>query len=254
MYGVTPKMGLSMDEALELENYLPVEFRDVSQSNYIDILWKSFKNSYSGGDYQFSFVACHMLMMSFLYFGLWKIKIARPKDFEHSLIGFGKKFEKSIKKATSPFVFHEIKERAVFRLLKVIGCDNDKIGKYARLVDERNKAVHSNGVTSFDTQSAINNQITETIRVTKEIQETLKPVIKELYVSFLEDSTDPETREYLDDSDQVKEVLIRNNYFSRADISCCQDYDLSSLSDHKKVNATTSLHEELSNFMGLVSL
>ena len=242
-----------MDEAFELEDYLPVEFRDASESKYIDTLWSFFKNSYLSGDYQFSFIAYHMLMMSFLYFVLWKIKTTRTDDFGYSLIGFGKDIEKSVISASSPFTFHEIRERSVFRLLKIVDCNDDKIGKYVRLVDERNKAAHSNGVTSFDTQSAIDSQVAEMVRIAKEIQEITNPVIEELYASFLEASSDLDNREHLEDSDQIQEVLLRENYLSKADISCCQGYDLSNILADKKGKATISLHNELGSFAGLMS-
>ena len=71
------------------------------------------------------------------------------------LIGFGKDIEKNLLEAASPFVFSSGNERSILRLgrssrrdstssipgvvLKLIVCDNDKIGTYAKLVDDRNE-------------------------------------------------------------------------------------------------------------------
>ena len=44
------------------------------------------------------------------------------------LIGFGKDIEKNLLEATSPFVFSAFTERTVLRFLKLIACDNGKIG------------------------------------------------------------------------------------------------------------------------------
>lgn len=85
---------------------------------------------------------------------IWQIRQARPEDFQKGLIGFGKDIEKSLLGATSPFVFSTVKESSILRLLKLIACDNGKIGTYAKLVDDRNKTAHTNGHIFFSTQSA----------------------------------------------------------------------------------------------------
>lgn len=47
--------------------------------------------------------------------------------------------------ATSPFAFSVAPERTMLRFLKLIACDNSKIGTYAKLVDDRNDSAHPNG-------------------------------------------------------------------------------------------------------------
>jgi hypothetical protein len=58
------------------------------------------------------------------------------------LIGFGKDVEKNLLEAISPFVFSTVNERSILRFLKLIACDNGKIGTYAKLVDDRNDTAH----------------------------------------------------------------------------------------------------------------
>ncbi len=77
-----------------------------------------------------------MLTMSFVYFNIWQIKQTEPKDFAMGLIGFGKDIEKSLLEATSPFVFSTVNERTILRFLKLIACDNGKIGPYVKLMLE----------------------------------------------------------------------------------------------------------------------
>jgi hypothetical protein len=86
-----------------------------------------------------------MLTMSFVYFNIWQIKQTEPREFGMGLIGFGKDIEKNLLEATSPFVFSTVNERTMLRFLKLIECDNSKIGTYARLVDDRNESAHPNG-------------------------------------------------------------------------------------------------------------
>ena len=234
-----------MEEAVEFENYLPLSYKSPKEQEYIAFLWDAFETNYTHGKYQFAFLAYHMLTMSFVYFNIWQIRQARPEDFEKGLIGFGKDIEKSLLDASSPFVFSTVKERSILRFLKLIGCDNGKIGTYAKLVDDRNETAHPNGNIFFSTQIALDAKITEILRIVNEIQTHSKCVIEEAYRDFLLQNHDPEEREYSDTADQIREVLIHKNYFSRKDIEICLNFDVSSLPAHKDNDNLQELHNAL---------
>ncbi|MFC2068419.1 hypothetical protein ACFLTP_05380 [Chloroflexota bacterium] len=72
--------------------------------------------------------------------------------------------------ATSPFVFSTVNERSILRLLKLITCDNSKIGTYTKLVDDRNETAHSNGNIFYSTEIALDAKIIKILRVVNEIQ------------------------------------------------------------------------------------
>jgi hypothetical protein len=234
-----------MEEAAELGNYLPLSFKSPKEQEYIAFLWDAFETNYTHGKYQFAFLAYHMLTMSFVYFNIWQIKQTAPKDFAMGLIGFGKDVEKNLLEATSPFVFSTVNERSILRFLKLIACDNAKIGTYAKLVDDRNDTAHPNGNIFFSTQAALDAKITEILRVVDEIQTHSKPVIERCYREFLERSADPEEREYPDPADQIREVLIHANYMSQRDIDICFGFDVESLKDHEGVDQIRVLHRAL---------
>ena len=183
-----------MEEATELTNYLPLSFKTPKEQEYIEFLWDAFETNYTLGKYQFAFLVYHMLTMSFVYFNIWQIKQTEPKDFAMCLIGFGKDIEKNLLDATSPFVFSSVNERSILRFLKLIACDNSKIGTYAKLVDDRNESAHPNGNIFFSTQAALDIKITEILRVVDEIQTHSEPIIQRCYSKFLEDNHDPEIR------------------------------------------------------------
>ena len=234
-----------MEEATELGNYLPLSFKTQSEQEYIAFLWDAFETNYTHGKYQFAFLAYHMLAMSFVYFNIWQIKQARPEDFEMGLIGFGKDIEKNLMGATSPFVFSTVSERTMLRFLKLIACDNSKIGTYAKLVDDRNDSAHPNGNIFFSTQAALDTKITEILRVVNEIQTHSKPVIEHCYREFLLQNHDPDEREYPDAADQIREVLIHGNYLSQKDIDICLGFDLASLADQPQHDNMRELHDAL---------
>lgn len=234
-----------MDEAAELSNYLPLSFKTPKEREYIEFLWDVFETNYTHGKYQFAFLAYHMLTMSFVYFNIWQIKQTEPKDFAKGLIGFSKDIEKNFLDATSPFVFSTVNERSILRLLKLIACDNSKIGTYAKLVDDRNDTAHANGNIFYSTQAALDTKISEILRVVEEIQGHSRPVIERCYREFLLQSHDPDEREFLDDTDQIREVLIHGNYLSQKDIEICRCFDLSVMAGEEGIEDIRALHDIL---------
>lgn len=234
-----------MEEALDLENYLPASFKTKSEQDYIAFLWEAFQSNYENQKYQFAFLAYHMLTMSFVYFNIWQIKQTEPGDFAKGLIGFGKDVEKNLLEATSPFVFSTVNERTILRFLKLIACDNSKIGTYVKLVEDRNDTTHPNGNIFFSTQAALEAKITEILRVVEEIQTHSKPIIERCYREFLLRSADLEEREYPDPADQIREVLIHGNYLSQKDIEICLDLDLAPLKGEEHFPSIKVLHQSL---------
>lgn len=234
-----------MEEAAELGNYLPLSYKSPKEEEYIAFLWDAFETNYTYGKYQFAFLAYHMLTMSFVYFNIWQIRQTEPKDFEKGLIGFSKDTEKNLLEATSPFVFSTVNERTILRFLKLIACDNSKIGTYVKLVDDRNDTAHSNGHIFLSTQAALDAKITEILRVVAEIQTHSRCVIESCYRNFLLQNHDPEEREYQESSDQIREVLIHGNYLSQKDIEICLSFDLATLVDYPKNEGIRELHEAL---------
>ena len=240
-----------MEEAADLGDYLPLSFNSPNEQEYVTFLWDAFETNYTHGKYQFAFLAYHMLTMSFVYFNLWQIKKTEPKNFEMSLIGFGKDVEKNLIAATSPFVFSMVKERTDLRILKLIDCDNGEIGTYAKLVNDRNQTAHPNGHIFFSTKAALDIKITEILRVVEEIQTHSKPVIEHCYREFLLRSHDYENREYPDAKDQIREILIHGNYMSKMDIKLCLAHDLSDLREHGEVAQIEELHNCLQVASGM---
>ncbi len=234
-----------MEEASELDNYLPLSFKTESEQKYIEFLWDAFQSNYENEKFQFAFLAYHMLTMSFIYFNIWQIKRNEPKDFEKGLIGFTKEIENELLAATSPFVFSMVKQRSVLRLLKLIQCDNSKIGTYAKLVDDRNDTAHPNGNIFYSELSALDIKIAEILRVVKEIQTHSRPVIEHCYQRFLLENNNPEEREYPDATDQIREILIHQNYLSQKDIEICLAYDLAQLRTNPNFPAIEALHRSL---------
>ncbi|NOU06637.1 MAG: hypothetical protein HOO99_10700 [Hyphomicrobiaceae bacterium] len=231
-----------MDEARELADYLPLSFKTQKEQEYIEFLWDAFETNYTHGKYQFAFLAYHMLTMSFVYFNIWQIRQAKPKEFEMGLIGFSRD-ERPMLEAASPFAFSVVPERNVLRFLRLIQCDNAKIGTYAKLVDNRNESAHPNGNIFFSTHQALDIKVREILRVVEEIQAHSKPVIEHCYREFLLQNHDAEEREYPDAADQIREVLVHGSYMSQKDMAICAGFDLAPLTGAADFAAMLALHE-----------
>lgn len=233
------------EDAYGLSEYLPISFKTAKEQEYIEFLWDAFETNYAHGKYQFAFLAYHMLTMSFVYFNIWQIKQTEPLDFGKGLIGFNKEIEKNLLEATSPFVFSTVNERTMLRFLKLIACDNGKIGTYAKLVDDRNESAHPNGNIYYSTEAALSLKIKEILRVVDEIQNHSKSTIESCYREFLLKNHDIEDREYPDDIDQIREVLIHQHYMSKKDIEICLTFNIGTHFTDENKTGIEILHQTL---------
>jgi hypothetical protein len=237
-----------MDEALPILDHLPISFRQKSESDYIIFLWEAFESNYKNEKYQFAMLAYHMLYMSFVYFIIWKIRHVHPEKYKHASIFLAGRnlSESELISLTSPFSFSKIEERTIFRILRLIGCKNEDIKPFTKLVDERNDIAHSNGNIFFGDQKTADQKISEVLQQIAAIQSHMKPVIHDCFRQFLLDSYDPESRECADATDQIREVLIHANYFSQEDINACLAFDIDSLSSNENFPAVSELFETFS--------
>ena len=149
-------------------------------------------------------------------------------------------------KRAHPCGFSTVPERSILRFLKLIECDNGKIGTYAKLVDDRNESAHPNGNIFYSTEAALSIKITEILRVVgKRYRAHSTPVIENCYRDFLLQNHDPDEREYSDAADQIREVLIHGNYLSQKDIEICLGFDAEALADRPGIEGMRELHAVL---------
>lgn len=115
-------------------------------------------------------------------------------------------------------------------------------------MDDRNESAHPNGNIFFSTPAAFDTKIREILRVVDEIQIHSVPTIQRCYARFLEESNNPDDREYFDDADQIRELLIHAHYLSQKDIEICAAFDITSreeLEMHINFPGIESLHRTL---------
>ena len=236
-----------MDEALELEDFRPVSYRTRSEGEYVAFLWEAFQSNYTTEKFEFASLAFHLLYMSFVSFSIWQIRIARVQDFRNALVGFQNDAESSLLDADNPFKFYErLKESQIFRFLKLIGCNNDQVGEFAKFVKRRNKIAHPSGTVFFNDQMAIDSEIAEMIREVRNIEEHMRPVVVDVYKRFLVDCADQEELEYDTMNQEIEINLIHRYYMSRKDLEICLGFDIRALHGHENFHVLEQLHQSLS--------
>ena len=225
-----------MDEALVILDYLPLSYRNKDEERYVGFLWESFATNYENGKYEFANLAFHLLYMSYICFAVWRIRAARRTDFEKAMVGFQSEVENKLYKADSPFQFYEhLKETTIFRFIKLIGCDNEQVGEFAKFVKYRNRIAHPSGTTLFNDQQALDDHVAEVLNEVANVQTHMTPVLHELFSEFLcSESNDPEQREAPDAQTEIDANLLHRHYLSQKDIEACLGFDIGSLSADAK--------------------
>lgn len=236
-----------MDAALEIHDYLPLACPSTGEGEYIRFLWEAFESNYEAGKYQFAMLAFHMLYMSYVYFSVWQIKQAKPEAFTHAVL-FQQK-EKELLTASSPFTFSEVNERSIFKFLRLAGCESQHIGKFQKLVDQRNEIAHPNGNIFFSDRSTANQRIEEVMQQIRGIQAHMTTVLHTCLMQFLRDSANPDEREISDIEDHAEINFLHKNYLSRKDIEVCITCYLQEFNDSPFKDEVQALMQVLRNKM-----
>ncbi|MCU0764232.1 MAG: hypothetical protein MUF76_15090 [Hydrogenophaga sp.] len=168
----------------------------------------------------------------------------RPRDFENASIFVPQK-ERDILRATSPFTFSVVNERSIFRFLKLIGCEDQHTGSFAKLVDVRNELAHSNGLINCRDQRSADERINEVMRQVQAIQSHMTPLLHECMKQFLVEScAEADSMQYDNPEDQIRELLVHKHYFSLKDIEACRSFEIQSLAAQPRFEAMQALFDE----------
>lgn len=234
-----------MEEAQRIFDYLPTSYKNPTEKEYVEFLWNAFLTNYNAEKYPFAFLSYHMLFMCFVYFEIWQIKENCHDDFQKAMIGFSKDMEKDLLNATTPFALWQVNESTVFRFLKLIGLDNSDIGRFTKIVKERNDTAHSNGNIFYKNKESLEDKINEMLSCVEIIQLKSTPIIEKAYKSFLLESTNPDDREYFDDESQIRDIFVHGNYLSIEDIKIAKLWNIMSLSSESNYQNIESLASTL---------
>mgnify|MGYP001318648724 CR=1 FL=1 len=236
---------IDSEQYQEILDFLPLQFRDPGEQEYIAFLWDAFDSNLRAEKYQFAFMAYQMMFMSFVYFNVWQVKTIRHRDFQMIKLGFSD----ALGKAGSPFAFSEENESKILDLLRYVCSDhsdvNALIGKFKALVKERNKIAHASGLIPFSTPEYLDAKCKEILRYAGEVQGYCKSIIHECFINFLIESQDPDTRENIDTKEHLDSELLKKYYLSAMDVKQCLEVSYSVVESQPGIEAIVDLFETL---------
>lgn len=167
-----------------------------------------------------------------------------------AMVGFRAEDEGKITECDSPFKFYEkLKESQIFRFLKLIGCNNEQVGEFAKFVKRRNKIAHPTGTVFFNDQQAIDDEIADMMREVRNIEEHMEPVIEELYIKFLKESAHAEELQYGTLDAELNTNFVHKAYMSAADLRHCAALDVATLAHLPNQDVVAGLHACVLNFI-----
>ncbi|MDP8220948.1 MAG: toll/interleukin-1 receptor domain-containing protein [Candidatus Stygibacter frigidus] len=208
-----------MADILDVTFHLPIKQKNLENENYVDFIVDSLNKNYDIGNFQFSFLLFHMLYMIYIYVTLWKYKTIEPLNFSKSIFIISKNEESIFNKSTSPFDFSFFPESKIIRLLKLLDCNNDDIGKFLHSVKIRNDICHSNGSIIIKNSKSYDIETDKIYRNIINIQKKLTPLISNFYIDFINDNLNISDWEYTNPDDVIREAFIHKHFILLADIA-----------------------------------
>lgn len=246
----------------KINRFLPQLFQDDSEKKYIGALQLALETSYKNGLYQFAYIQYHMLFMSVLYFVALKISWMHKEEFNKVIYYLSKgninTFYDSKNTRNGKIYFGSfalISESDFFLILRIIGMDDDMLGRLRPFVETRNKFAHANGNMMITTEEKFIEKIAEYNNELEKIFKLFEKDIVSLYFKTItdEDFYDPEIRSYIDVDEQIIEGFIRSNLLSRTEMNYLRKNSVSAYKEHKGFEEIKNLHYALCHYYDTIN-
>lgn len=245
------------DELYKIREYLPEEFFDESEEQYIEALQLACETSYYNGLYQFAYIQYHMMFMTAVYYVLLKISLLQQAEFDKAVYYLLKDKCSDLRKTSNTkngklyfgsFAF--ISESDVFMLLRVIGLENDLLGELQRLVQKRNRYAHANGQLQLTSDTLFIEEINIYNARIQQVTNLLKPFLVDFYTETItsKDFYDPETRAYSDPDEQIVQEFIKAYSLSQNELNWLRKIRLTVFDVYDNAVEIKTLHSALIHY------
>jgi hypothetical protein len=160
-----------VDKPSQVFRFLPIKHSSAENGEYVDFWWNAYLKNIQEETYHLAFLSFHMIYMTAVYFLLYKISKLYRGVYEKSLFHLSNDEERDYLLIDSAFSFVNMKEKAVFRFLKIAGADHAFIGEVSKFIDDRNNASHAKGLIYFkDDPSGLEQMAVEYVKALEKIQ------------------------------------------------------------------------------------
>ncbi len=173
--------------------FLPIRC-DLTEASYIKYLSNSFdklSNKIDDSDISdgFAIIPFHLLFMMALHYRALRIFKDQSENYRLAMTLKNKTNEnQAIFDPSSPFDFSLFGESEVLHFFKLVGCENDKLGKIKSLIKERNNLAHASGNIEINPEK----KCEEYLRRLEEIQKLFSKSNQSLADEFLKELEEDE--------------------------------------------------------------
>ena len=216
----------------QIRKYLPIEFAEQETNEFVDYLFSAYLENIRTEKYQFSFMAFHMLYMSYIFKVKWFLKEQGDEQINEYLTNLSKDKGKDVVFNTLFDLSQNSESTTIDKLLKALSFHVNDIGTCKHFVEVRNKCAHASGKIYYKRSNQIEHFISEEIENIKAIQSKTKPQLKITLQKFIDDFWEENWIEGC-----VNEWIV-SNYLSEQDVVEILKLKMSflnQLSDNKEV-------------------
>ena len=169
----------------KLRFYLPVDFGNIENNEYIDYLAQSCCENYRNGKYQFSLMAYHMLFMAVLYKEFWVMKEYSRGRVERLCNNNG-----NFNRIIQIFDASLISEKDfIDGFFGVFSWHANKKSTYKQFVDKRDNCAHNSGFIQYD-RDDVDSYFSDVLRNIEKVAQACEDCLFETYsnaiVNYLE--------------------------------------------------------------------
>jgi len=203
----------------QILSYLPIKFADAEVNEFIEYFKKASLENFEKEKYQFSFIAFHILYMTFIYKTKWFLKQQGNSDIESILQNFVRQNRGTV--FNTLFDLSQFKEKiSLEKLLKSLSFHVNDIGICKNHVEVRNNCSHASGRIYYKKQSKVEHYIDEEIEFVEKIHNKIIPEVKKLFNDYLENDWDmPIQLGYI-------RSWIIENHLSKKDLEILTEFEL----------------------------
>ena len=221
----------------QIKRYLPVYYTDENTNDYIAYLTDAYLLNTEKELFQFSFLAFHMLFMSYIYKVIWFLHKHKPEAVASFIRN------NHLEDISHFFQLSIAGEKLALRALTQLVSHQNTIADFCISVDRRDHCAHASGYIQYSAQK-IENFINEELEHIQKIQPLLNSYISDLYKHFLYENWNPDERSYSLPQEMI-DAFLRAELLSLEDLLLLTKVDFSELhekSNHPKIINIKCLH------------
>jgi len=163
----------------EIRNYLPLNYRDSENNEYVKYLIDACQETSSLNKDQFSLIAFHMLYMSYIFKVIWQSHKTNHGNIHNHL----QNHLNQLGNYENPFDLSIVKEEEAIKILRCFGFHMNRINQFQIPIKNRDHCAHASGFIQYkkpDVEQVVKDELSHV----KAIQEKTKELLAQLFMNY----------------------------------------------------------------------